>query len=89
LFSVRRLIAQCTLQVGALSAGSLAGLSDPGLVLAALGALLLLFCTAQLFNPYLLRVEDKEWRDRLARPDRHLRNIARVRQAFLARDSST
>jgi hypothetical protein len=35
-------------------------------VLAALGALLVLFCTAQLFNPYLLRVEDKEWLDRLA-----------------------
>lgn len=65
-FSVRRLIAQCTLPVGALSAGSLAGLFDPGLVLAALGALLVLFCTAQLFNPYLLRVEDKEWLDRLA-----------------------
>jgi hypothetical protein len=65
-FSVRRLIAQCTLPVGALSAGSLAGLFDPGLVLAALGALLVLFCTAQLFNPYLLRVEDKEWLDQLA-----------------------
>jgi hypothetical protein len=35
-------------------------------VLAALGALLVLFCTAQLFNPYLLRVEDKEWLDRMA-----------------------
>ena len=65
-FSVRRLIAQCTLPVGALSAGSLAGLFDPGLVLAALGALLVLFCTAQLFNPYLMRVEDKEWLDRMA-----------------------
>ena len=65
-FSVRRLIAQCTLPVGALSAGSLAGLFDPGLLLAALGALLVLFCAAQLFNPYLLRVEDKEWLDRLA-----------------------
>jgi hypothetical protein len=65
-FSVRRLIAQCTLPVGALSAGSLAGLFDPGHVLASLGALLVLFCTAQLWNPYLLRVEDKAWLDRLA-----------------------
>jgi MFS transporter, DHA3 family, macrolide efflux protein len=65
-FSVRRLIAQCTLPVGAISAGSLAGHFDPGHVLAALGLLLVLFCTAQLFNPYLLRVEDKEWLDRLA-----------------------
>src|SRR5262249_29606599 len=65
-FSVRRLIAQCTLPVGALSAGSLARPFDPGLVLAALGTLPVLFCTALLFNPYLLRVEDKEWLDRLA-----------------------
>jgi hypothetical protein len=65
-FSVRRLIAQCTWPVGALSAGSLAGLFDPGLVMAALGALLVLFCAAQLWNPFLLRVEDKEWLDRLA-----------------------
>lgn len=65
-FSVRRLIAQCTWPVGALSAGSLAGLFDPGLVMAALGALLVLFCAAQLWNPFLVRVEDKEWLDRLA-----------------------
>jgi MFS transporter, DHA3 family, macrolide efflux protein len=65
-FSVRRLIAQCTLPVGAISAGSLAGVFNPGHVLAALGLVLVLFCTAQLFNPYLRRVEDKEWLDQLA-----------------------
>jgi MFS family permease len=65
-FSVRRLIAQCSLPVGAISAGSLAGVFDPGHVLAGLGLLLALFCLAQLFNPYLLRVEDKAWLDRLA-----------------------
>jgi len=65
-FSIRRLIAQCTLPVGALSAGSLAAMFDPGHVLAALGLLLVLFCTAQLFNPYLLRAEDKVWLDALA-----------------------
>jgi MFS family permease len=65
-FAVRRLIAQCTTPLGALSGGALAGLFDPGLVLAVLGALLVLFCAAQLFNPFLLRVEDKAWLDRLA-----------------------
>jgi MFS family permease len=65
-FAVRRVIAQCTLPVGALSAGSLAGLFDPGHVMVALGALLVLFCAGQLFNPYLMRVEDKEWLDRMA-----------------------
>jgi MFS family permease len=65
-FAVRRLIAQCTWPAGALTAGSLGGLLDPGLVMAALGALLVLFCAAQLWNPHLLRVEDKAWLDRLA-----------------------
>jgi len=40
------------------SAGVLAGVLDPGIVLAALGLTLALFCAAQLFNPYLLRVDD-------------------------------
>jgi len=31
-----------------------------------LGAVLTLFCVAQLFNPYLLRVEDKAYLDGLA-----------------------
>jgi hypothetical protein len=35
-------------------------------VLATLGLVLTLFCLAQMFNPYLLRVEDKAWLDRLA-----------------------
>jgi MFS family permease len=65
-FSVRRLIAQCTLPFGALTAGTLAAAFDPGHVLAVLGLLLAVFCSAQLFNPYLLRVEDKAWLDRLA-----------------------
>jgi hypothetical protein len=67
-FSVRRLIAQCSLPVGAISAGSLAGVFDPGHVLAGLGLLLALFCLAQLFNPYLLA-----WKqlDRLALCNSH------------------
>lgn len=65
-FSVRRLIAQFTWPLSTALAGWLAGAFNPGYVIAALGAVLTLFCAAQLFNPYLLRVEDKEWLDRLA-----------------------
>jgi hypothetical protein len=39
--------------------GTLAGLFDPGYMLAVLGTIYALFSAAQLFNPYLLRVEDK------------------------------
>ncbi len=35
-------------------------------VIAALGAFQALFCVAQLFNPSLLRVDDKEHLDRMA-----------------------
>lgn len=65
-FSVRRLIAQFTWPFGTMVAGVLGGLFNPGFVLALLGALLAIFCTAQLFNPFLLRVEDKAWLDDLA-----------------------
>jgi hypothetical protein len=34
-----------------------AGVLDPGHVYAALGLIWLAFCVAQLFNPYLLRVQ--------------------------------
>ena len=39
---------------------------DPGVVMAILGAFMAVFCIGQLFNPYLLRVEDKEWLEGLA-----------------------
>ena len=65
-FSVRRLIAQFTWPLSTALAGGLAGAFNPGYVIAALGAILTLFCVAQLFNPYLLRVEDKAWLDQLA-----------------------
>jgi hypothetical protein len=58
-FSVRRLIAQATRPLGTAVAGLAAGLLDPGYVYAALGLIWALFCAAQLFNPYMLRVEDK------------------------------
>ena len=65
-FAVRRVIAQCSLPLSTGAAGALAGLFDPGLVLVALGLTLALVCTAQLFNPILLRVEDKAWLDERA-----------------------
>jgi MFS family permease len=65
-FSVRRVIAQCTFPVGTLLAGVTGGVFNPGHVIAAAGVLLAVFCTLQLFNPALLRVEDKQWLDETA-----------------------
>ena len=65
-FSVRRLIAQCSAPLGTLLAGVFGGLFNPGWVMAGMGALLAAFCLAQMFNPYLLRVEDKAYLDGLA-----------------------
>jgi MFS family permease len=65
-FSVRRLIAQCTWPLSTALAGWAGGLFNPGTVVAVLGAILAVFCVAQLFNPYLMRVEDKAWLDELA-----------------------
>ena len=58
-FSIRRLIAWTILPISTATAGALAGVLDPGYVLASLGSIWTLFCVAQLFNPYLLRVEDQ------------------------------
>ncbi len=65
-FSVRRLIAQCTWPLSTLLAGLIGGLFNPGAVIAILGAVYFIFCLGQLYNPYLLRVEDKEWLDAMA-----------------------
>jgi MFS family permease len=65
-FSVRRLIAQFTSPMGVALAGWVGGQFDPGLVIATSGALLLAFSSVQLFNPYLMRVEDKVWLDTMA-----------------------
>ena len=65
-FAVRRLIAQFTWPLSTALAGWLGGRFDPGLVVAVLGAVLVVFCVGQLFNPYLLRVEDKAWLDERA-----------------------
>lgn len=71
-FSVRRLIAQCSAPFGVAVAGWLGGHFNPGLVIAGMGIILVVFCAAQMLNPYLLRVEDKEYLDGLA--------VARERQ---------
>jgi DHA3 family macrolide efflux protein-like MFS transporter len=64
-FAVRRLIGQCTAPLGTLMAGVIGGLFNPGHALAALGLLLALFCTAQLFNPGLRQVDDRHWNEGL------------------------
>ncbi|HEY3315054.1 MAG TPA: MFS transporter [Bacillota bacterium] len=65
-FAVRRLIAQGSLPLSTAMVGLVTGLLNPGRVVAALGALLAVFCIAQFFNPYLLKVEDKAFLDRMA-----------------------
>jgi MFS family permease len=65
-FSVRRVIAQFTWPLSTALAGLAGGLFNPGMVMAVLGGILIVFCIGQLFNPYLLRVEDKAWLDELA-----------------------
>lgn len=64
-FAVRRVIAQFTFPLGTAVAG-LAGFVSVGTMLVVLGSLFVLFCTAQLFNPSLLRIEDKAYLDQLA-----------------------
>ena len=68
-FSVRRVIAQCTAPLATFLAGIFGGLFDPGMVVAVMGAILTVFCVAQLFNPWMLRVEDKQWLDEMAERD--------------------
>jgi MFS transporter, DHA3 family, macrolide efflux protein len=65
-FSVRRVIAQFTYPIGTALAGLTGGFFDPGIVVAVMGAIMVLFCVGQFFNPYLLRVEDKQYLDDLA-----------------------
>ena len=68
-FAVRRLIAQCTLPLASAVAGVFGGVFGAGAVIVGCGAFIALFCFAQLFNPALLRVEDKAWLEQLAARD--------------------
>jgi MFS family permease len=65
-FAVRRLIAQFSSPLSVFVAGFVGGLFDPGIVLAVLGGIVVLFCIFQLFNPQLLRIEDKAYLEELA-----------------------
>lgn len=65
-FAVRRLIAQFSGPLAVFIAGIAGGLFDPGMVLAVLGGIVVVFSIFQLFNPYLVRVEDKEYLEQLA-----------------------
>jgi MFS family permease len=58
-FAIRRLIAWTILPISTAATGALAGILDPGYVFASLGIISALFCATNLFNPYLLRVDDK------------------------------
>jgi DHA3 family macrolide efflux protein-like MFS transporter len=60
-FSVRRLIAQFTWPMSTLVMGALASRFEPGHIFIVLGAILVAWCVVGLFNPYLMRVEDREW----------------------------
>jgi hypothetical protein len=59
-------LGQFTYPIGAAIAGAAAGIFNPGSVVAVTGALLVLFCIVQFFNPFLVRVEDKAYLDELA-----------------------
>jgi MFS family permease len=65
-FAVRRVIAQFSAPVSTLLAGLASASFNPGAILAVLGAIVVAFCILQLFNPYLLRVEDKQYLDEVA-----------------------
>ena len=65
-FAVRRLIACVMIPVSTVMAGWAGGAFDPGAAIAVLGGILVIFCIGQLFNPQLLRVEDKEGLDAMA-----------------------
>lgn len=60
-FSVRRLIAQFSWPTSTFLMGAFASLFDPGIIIAVLGSILTVWCVIGLFNPFLMRVEDKEW----------------------------
>ncbi len=65
-FAVRRVIAQFTLPVATVLAGVVGGFFEPSAVIAGAGLVWVVFLGLQLANPYLRRVEDKEWLEGLA-----------------------
>jgi hypothetical protein len=65
-FAVRRLIAQFSWPLGVALFGWLGASINVAWLFAGMGLVGTLFCTAQLFNPYLLKIEDKAYLDKLA-----------------------
>lgn len=65
-FAVRRVIAQFTGPLGIMMAGIAGAQFNPGVILMVLGVLVVVFSIGQLFNPFLLRVGDKAYLDKLA-----------------------
>jgi hypothetical protein len=55
------LIAQFSWPASSFLMGLLASRYDPGKIIVVLGGILVVWCGANLFNPYLRRVEDREW----------------------------
>ncbi len=41
--------------------GALASRFDPGRIIVVIGGVVTAWCVIGLFNPYLMRVEDREW----------------------------
>lgn len=60
-FAVRRLIAQFSWPASTLIMGALASRFEPGVLMMALGVVFTLAAASGLINPYLRRVEDREW----------------------------
>lgn len=65
-FAIRRVVAWSLGPLGQVLAGLLVGLMAPGMGLALLGGVIVLVCLLQLFNPQMMRVEDKAYLDQLA-----------------------
>jgi hypothetical protein len=57
-FAVRRVIGTVTAPIATMIGGALSGLFDPGLILAAIGGVFVLFLGAQFFNRGLMQIEE-------------------------------
>lgn len=64
--AVRRVIVQSSAPLGTAIAGWAGGVFDVGMLVAAFGCAIVLYCVVQLFNPQLRRVEDAEYLESLA-----------------------
>lgn len=75
-FAIRRLIAQISYPVATAVAGRAAGRIDPGIMAAILGSLAAILAGAQLFNKALLRVEDRDYLESLAKSSKRTASIS-------------